>query len=96
MYTLRTVTSENRQNNQEIGKIYDYVDKDSCYTDFCELFHTAFERKHIADLDDTANHYTKNCFGFVRTTEEIIPLYKDHSYYIMTESGKTFSNLTYK
>lgn len=95
-FILRTVTEGNREINQLIGNTYSFVDRDFDYTEFCDSFEKAFGRCHVADLDETANEHTKNVYGFVLWYGESIPLYKDHNYYIMTESGKTFSNLSRK
>ena len=44
--------------------------------------------KAYKELDDDSI----TIYAFVNS----IPLYRNSSYYIMTESGKTFSNLTFK
>jgi hypothetical protein len=97
MYTLRTVTKRNKQINTIIGNTYSVVDRDSNYEEFSDIFKEVFQSNHVADLDSEATEYTKNCYGFIQTTLEVtIPLYKDSTYYIMSETGKTFSKLTYK
>lgn len=96
MYTLRTVESNQKQTNEFIGSFYQFIERDSSYEAFCSTFKNVFQRDHVADLCETADQYTKNVYGFIVTNNGTNPLYKDNSYYIMTENGKTFSNLTYK
>lgn len=95
MYTLRTITDNNIQQNESIGDKYSWVDKLSNYTEFQKLFLEAFNENHVADLDPTSTTLTKECEGFLLYKGEILPLFSKNRYYIMTESGKTFSNLSY-
>jgi hypothetical protein len=96
MYTLRTVTESNKQINQLIGDLYSVIDRHVNYDEFSDVFFDCFGVKHVADLDETSNEFTKSCHGFLEHKGEYIPLYFKNNYYIMTESGKTFSNLSYK
>lgn len=96
MYTLRTVTASNNQINQSIGGCYSVINRDFNYTEFKDYFRDMFLKEHVADLDDSADEYSKNVYAFVIWFGEVTPLYKDSYYYIMTETGKTFSNLSYK
>ena len=97
MFTLRKVI-DGIQSNQEIGEDYQVIERFTNYEEFCKAFETAFERKHVADLDDTSDNYTKNCYILltVKGGSQIIPLYLNQQNYIMSDNGKTFSNLTYK
>ena len=96
MYTLRTITGNKTQVNKLIGNTYSLVHRDESYDEFSDMFFNIFGVKHVADLDENSNDFKKNCYGFLSIDiNETIPLYKDLSYYIMTESGKTFSNLSY-
>lgn len=96
MYTLRTVEANQKQTNQLIGDLYSFVDRDSNEEEFSDIFKDLFGKPHVADLDDTADDHTKNVYGFIQHLGCTIPLYKENAYYIMTESGKTFSNLSYR
>jgi hypothetical protein len=93
MYTLRKVI-DNIQSNQEIGNDYQVVERFLNYDEFCK----AFERTHVADLDGTSDNYTKNCYAILTVNggSSFIPLYMNQQNYIMSDSGKTFSNLTFK
>lgn len=96
MYTFRTITSSNKQINQLIGDDYSFIDSHVNYDEFSDVFLECFGINHIADLDETANELTKTCHAFLEYKGEYIPLYVKNNYYIMTESGKTFSNLSYR
>ena len=97
-FYLRTVTSDGYENNRAIGKNYSYVDRETQYDEFCKAYKAAFGIDHVADLDEMSDQFSKKCQGIVVFNEgsELIPLYKGNCNYIMTENGKTFSNLTYK
>lgn len=86
MYTLRKLV-EDVQHNQFLGSQYQVIDKETNP----EQFHKASEIIFGEKVDD-------NCYAIIIYDygSEFIPLYKCQSNYIMTESGKTFSNLTYK
>lgn len=97
MYTLRTVTRSNKQINTIIGSTYSVVERHSNYDEFSDIFKEIFGVDHVADLDENSNELTKSCYGFIQTTiDNTIPLCMHTNYYIMTENGKTFSNLSYK
>lgn len=96
MYTLRTITAENKQTNRAIGNVYSVIARDESYNEFSDLFFRIFGIRHVADMDEEySSDLTKSCHGFIEYAGDYIPLHKGIKYYIMTESGKTFSNLTY-
>jgi len=96
MYTLRMVDSNQKQTNQLIGNIYSLIDRNSNYNEFSGNFRMLFGKSHVADLDENSDEHTKNVYAILDFMGDMIPLYKDTAYYIMTESGKTFSNLSYR
>lgn len=96
MYTLRTVDANQKQTNQLIGSIYSLIDRDSNYDEFSDNFRMLFGKPHVADLDENSDEHTKNVYSIIDFMGNMIPLYKNTAYYIMTESGKTFSNLSYR
>ena len=96
MFALRTCIG-NRQYNKDLGHEYQLIERDVEYDAFCDFFKDSFGYNHVADLDDKADNYTKECYAFVITQSyKPIPLYKKQRNYIVSESGKTFQNLTYK
>lgn len=96
-FILRKVI-ENVQSNQELGNQYQVIVREENYNDFGKAFEKVFGRTHVADDDSESNDYTKKCYAIIvcNDASELIPLYKNQSNYVMTESGKTFCNLTYK
>lgn len=96
MYTLRRITEDNTQINLSIGESYCYDDREQNYEEFKNHFHNYFQKNHVADLDNTADNDTKLVYGFISFQGNLMPLYKNQMNYIMTESGKTFSNLSYR
>jgi hypothetical protein len=95
MYTLRRITKEDLESNTSLGNEYSLINRETNYEKFRETFFKVFNEECTADSDNT---FAKECYGFVvsQVGEKIHPLYKKQWNYIMTESGKTFSNLTYK
>jgi hypothetical protein len=98
MFALRKVFKDHTQINLNLGNEYSLVERDSNYDKFSETFLIEFASGHVADLDEETTEFTINCYAFVigEGGKTIHPLYKNQFNYIMTESGKTFSNLTYK
>lgn len=83
MYTLRIVM-ENHTENIFLGKSYAVV------TD-------ADNPKHFKELAESKGYNTEYVYAEVHSdaTQESIALSKSYKCYIMTESGKTFSNISY-
>ena len=80
--------------NQVIGDGYTYINRETNYDEFCRSFKVYFDKDHVADLDEESDGDTKNCYAFVVNGAFLQPLYKNQKNFIMTESGKTFDNLT--
>lgn len=96
MFTLRRYSGSGVQMNQMIGDGYTLIDRESNYDDFCKTFEAIFQRKHVADLDETSDKDTKDCYAFVCNGSFVQPLYKNQKNFIMTSGGKTFDNVSYK
>ena len=97
-FILRKVLNDSTQTNIVLGNQYQLVDREVNYDEFSRVFEHEFEKFHVADLDPTSDNFSKDCYAFVVCEEgsKLIPLYKKQFNYIMTDSGKTFCNLTYK
>lgn len=95
MYTLRSF-EDGIESNQSIGNNYQVINRKVNYEKFCEAFAKTWGKNHVADLDDESDKYTKNTYAFlvVDGGSKLIPLYKGMLYYIVSENGKTFDNLT--
>lgn len=98
MFTLRVINKEGLENNQVLGESYNMINRETNAEEFRKTFKIVFGKDHVADLDKTADNYTKKCYAFVVSHEgsSVRPLYKDQSNYIMTGEGKTYDNVTYK
>ncbi|MCL1658612.1 hypothetical protein M2T79_18555 [Elizabethkingia miricola] len=96
MFVLRRISGEGIEMNKVIGDGYTVIDRESTVEDFKKVFEHYFEKRQIADLDSESDFDTKNCYAFVTNDSFIQPLYKNQQNYIMSENGKTFSNLTYR
>lgn len=97
-FILRKVLQDNTQTNIILGDSYQLVEREANYDEFSKAFETDFGKFHVADLDPESDSFSKNCYAFliVDGGSKFIPLYKGQYNYIMTDSGKTFSNLTSK
>ena len=96
MYTLRTITETSEVNNW-LGMHYEIIRREEHYDRFCEIFESRFGKTHKADDDSLSDEETVRCYAFVITeNEEQLPIFKNQRNYIVTQNGKTFSNLTYK
>lgn len=97
MYTLRSIT-KGLQRNENLGSNYSLVHRDYNYAEFQRQFKFVFDKDHVADLDLQSDGDTKGVFAFVVSENggQIFTLLKDVDYYIMTDTGRTFDNLTYK
>lgn len=97
MYTLRRI-KDNIQTNEFLGKDYQVIERHSNYEEFEKAYLSFHGKNHVADLDTERDLFSKQTYIFIihNKGSEITPLYKDSKNYIMTESGKTFSNLSYK
>ena len=90
MFILRQFTKTKcTQKNICIGSEYSVVFKE---TDKEEFIRT---HKILMGENEDIN---SEIFSFIvyNCGSEIYPLYKGHYYWMMTDSGKTFTNLTYK
>jgi len=96
MYTLRTFT-ENSEVNNWLGDQYEIIRREESYEAFAEQYRKYFDKNHVADNDPTADEISQRTYAFViNSKNEPMPIYKGQKNYIVTESGKTYSNITYK
>lgn len=95
MYTLRTINPRGEQFNELIGDKYSFISRNTSYDMFTKIFQDYYDIPHVSDGCKTSSEYTRNCHGFIIIKGDPSPILIDHSYYIMTDSGKTFSNLSY-
>jgi len=86
MFILRRFTSEGFESNSVIGESYNPVYKETNLDEF----NRTQELMKFSEIDQIF------CFMVYKNGSEILPLYKKSNYYMMTESGKTFANLTFR
>jgi len=96
MLVLRRFSENGVEMNQVIGKGYTYIHREINPKQFRETYREYFKKDHVADDDPTSDKESKNCYAFVCEGALIQALYKTQKAFMMTESGQTFSNLTYK
>jgi len=94
MFILRRYTGESSEINQSLGDSYVLVKKDVNFDAFKETY-SIFTEGGSYDLDSPISD---NIYMFIvcKKGSEVIPLYRPSTYYIMTENGATFANLTFK
>lgn len=96
-FILRSVFSDRTEQNKSLGGEYQFIHREINYSEFSNMFNALYERTHVADDDSEADINTKQIYAFVvYDGGNTIPLNKDIAYFIMTDGGKTFSNLSYK
>jgi hypothetical protein len=86
MFVLRRIAEGELEINTCLGIEYVLVMKEKNRENFGELTKLWKEE----DLKDV---YGLVCFD---NTDSIMPLYKNSTYYIMTNSGRTFANISYE
>jgi hypothetical protein len=102
MFILRQVTEKKMVSNTIIGDNYKVIYREENPEAFREIYKQVFGKDHVADIDETADETSKNCFAFLYSDGEFVysecwhALFKSESYWIMTDGGKTFDNLTYR
>jgi len=96
-YTLRTMVANNTiQNNRYLGDEYQVVLSDDNYEEFARHYERYFGKKHVKEGNEDG--FNNDTYGFITASDgsQWIPMYKSQRNYIMTASGQTFSNLTWK
>jgi len=95
MYTLTQIAKDGFTSHDYLGYGFGVVNK--------EISPEYFLKSYLAWSGENDNpnaeiDINENIFAFVISEggKEIFPLYKNQQYYIVTENGKTFKNLTLK
>lgn len=81
MYTLRKIT-EHGVYNESLGSGYSVVDKRFNKKEFDHYTKSVFGEDHDKEIADNVIKYV--------VIDRAIPIYKEDTCYIMTDSGKTF------
>ena len=91
MFYLRRIKKEDQLlTDFALGNSYTYVSKDLNRSEFDRISDLLIElgEMSINDLDSKTN-----IVGYLTYSTEILKLYDNSKYYIMTENGKTFNSL---
>lgn len=86
MLILRTILESKEENNQELGDNYHILRKGQIEERFNQLL----------EYTEVADKYKNEVYAIVSTSSHIkhIPLFDRNKYYIMTDNGQTFANLS--
>jgi len=98
MYTLRRISKNDVEINFNLGNSYIVVKRESerSGSEFNKALASYYKKK----VGDTFNEKDKeeamriHSFVYNDGSSELYPLWNEDKYYIMTENGNTFSNLT--
>ena len=91
MYTLREIKKDERMNsfNQSLGNNYHVIDRHS-------QTYNELRAKYFGDMGFNESQIANFNNPFILCKDASLPIYlrSGFEYYIMTESGRTFQNLT--
>lgn len=98
MYTLRTIIENDYQHNQALGSCYSLVSRESVNgKEFNKALAVFLNVELYAEMPQKEADEAMKIYAFILKEDTTpIPLYINNKYYIMTESGKTFTNLSFK
>jgi len=94
MFILRRISGNGIEINQKIGDSYTLITRESNREAFVIAFEQTFGKNKSIDIVDLVEETV--CYAFVCGDSITQPLYENQKNFIMTESGKTFCNLTLK
>ena len=88
MFTFRRVLQDGLEANRSIGSDYTLVLKEKSQKEFDKTFKLFY--------GDPEENLEQPIYGFIITEggKDIIPLYVNSKNYMMTDSGKTYANIT--
>lgn len=95
MYTLTEIGKDNVQTHDYLGYGFSVVDKEKSPDEFLKAY-MAYAGENVTGI--TIENIEEPIFSFVISEggKEVFPLFFLRRYYIVTENGKTFKNLTFK
>lgn len=89
MFYLRRIKKEDQLlTDFALGNSYTYVSKDLNRSEFDRISDLLIELGEMGISDSKTN-----IVGYLTYSTEILKLYDNSKYYIMTENGKTFNSL---
>ena len=98
MFALRRFSGEGIEMNHALGDSYTVIYRETNPLEFSNTFKAHFERNHIANNDPDQDDDSKRVYAFIsgQGVSYLQPLYKNQKAYVVTESGKTYSNISYR
>lgn len=98
MFVLRTISNGGSESNIAIGNEYTVIYRETNNIVFSQSYCSYFDIDVVLELEPASNKPEAQCFAFVvyQDGSKIWPLYCNDHYYMMTETGSTFNNLTLK
>lgn len=101
MYTLTEITGDgNVTHHKKLGERFSVIDRETSPNEFEKAYNAMYpaprdgsERLNFKEADINKNTYS---LIISEGGREIFELDKNNFYYIVTENGKTFKNLTFK
>ena len=88
IYSLRTFKQTGVQEDESIGSRFETIYRDSNPQEFDHHFDKTLGEDFKGDKE--------NMYGMLYSEDICIPLYKTHRYYVVTEHGNTYANITFK
>lgn len=96
-FILRRHKEDGKETNKEIGEQYIVIRKDCNEKEFDAVFKNYCEMSYNSEIPkDSEDYLTTFAFIIFNEGTEFIALNHTDNVYIMTDGGKTFSNLTLK
>lgn len=86
MFILRRITSEGNESNQIVGDSYNEI-------------HSIYNEKEFKETEELLLFPEKEeIYSYIsyKAGSEVMPLYRKSNYYMMTENGVTFKNISLK
>lgn len=98
MYTLTEIATdkENVPFHQLLGNRFSSIERETSPSEFEKAYNAMFETSSTNIIEEKDINPDIYCLVVTEGGKEIIPLSKKNFYYIVTENGKTFKNLTFK
>jgi len=99
MYTLRKIDPKDVETNFGLGEVYTFISREQTGSgaDFNKALSSHLGKEIGTTLTDEEIKAGNEIFGFVFTEfGKMLPMQQKCKYYIMTDSGKTFCNLSFK
>lgn len=98
MYTLTEIATrkENVSFHQKLGERFSIIEREISQGEFETAYNSLYNKPNGGLFDEKDIDPNIYCLLVSEGGREIIPLYKANFYYIVTETGKTFKNLTFK